>query len=588
MTAAPRHRSTTTLALFVVYSLIILAPDILFLWERDAIWGSGFRTFAMLLMSVALYAFLCALIGRLYIVAWLLLPLALLAPAEMYYMALYHQPSSARILAIIGDTNMQEAADYLRGRSLLLGGVLGVNLLVCVALCVTFWRRRLAWGARESRWMVLAFCGLLVALLFALRDTTQKGVLNEVSFWKKSADAMPGGISLMLQQTWLDSSYPFGVPIRVAQFLKFRDAQRLSEQNLANFRFHARQVISVPGKQVYVLVIGETGRRDRWQLNGYQRPTNPRLAQEANLVNFSDMISVTSSTFSSVPFMVSQHRLDEDGINEKSVVSAFREAGFTTYWLSNQDPQGSVGSMFSTEADHKAFYNPSDWRHQGPYDEVMLKPLQDILAKPEARQLIVLHTMGSHFDYAARYPDAFDVFKPSAKPAGSRSDSDFNSATELNNSYDNSIVYVDYFLDEVIKRLKATGAPAFMLYSADHGEDILGGDCPRFGHGLMDKYNLEIASVAWYSDSYGARFPGKVASLRSHATQRLTEQSLTPTLIDAASITIDNLDLERSVVSDQLRYHPRYVITSPVALDYDQAKLAGYCQNVEPSGGAGN
>lgn len=576
------YRATTSVVLFLVYSLIVLSPDILLVWQQDPVQITAARVAHVLLLSLSLYVALCALVGRLYILAWVLLPVALLAPGELYYMATYHQPSSSHVLAVILDTNPDEAGDYLRGRLWQFAGLLLLNVGLCTVLCVELTRRRLHWrsGGNNLRWVVLLLSAVFLVVLYSNRDQNLKGPVNEVNFWNKNAEFLPSGFNLALRQNSFDYSFPFGLPMRVQDFLAFRRQQLVGEQYLASFRFHAHQYGSVPGKQVYVMVIGESSRRDRWQLNGYGRPTNPRLVREANLVNFSNVISLAAYTVISVPFMVTQHQPQEVGLNEKSVVTAFKEAGFTTYWLSNQDPQGAIGAMFATEADHKAFFNPSDWRHQGTYDEVLLKPLQDILAKPESRQFIVLHTMGSHFDYAGRYPDAFDVFKPSAKPAGSLSMSDASNAPQLNNSYDNSVLYTDYFISEVVRRLKDSGSLAFMLYSSDHGEDLLGGDCPNFGHGFMDRKNLEIPSMAWYSDSYAARFPDRVANLRAHANLPLTEQVYTPTLLDAASIQVDNPDLGRSLVSPRLSYHPRVVLTSPWALDYDRARLSGYCESV--------
>lgn len=59
-----------------------------------------------------------------------------------------------------------------------------------------------------------------------------------------------------------------------------------------------------------------------------------------------------------------------------------------------------------------------------------------------SRQLIVLHTMGSHGpSYYKRYPEQFDQFKPSCKSNNPQE----CSKEELINAFDNTILYTDYF-----------------------------------------------------------------------------------------------------------------------------------------------
>ena len=66
------------------------------------------------------------------------------------------------------------------------------------------------------------------------------------------------------------------------------------------------------------------------------------------------------------------------------------------------------------------------------------------------------------------------------------------------NSYDNSILFTDYVLNEFIKKLKQQeDAKSFLLYTSDHGEDIFDDGCDKSGHGLETKNNFEIASFIW-------------------------------------------------------------------------------------------
>ncbi|MCB1809186.1 MAG: sulfatase-like hydrolase/transferase, partial [Candidatus Competibacteraceae bacterium] len=67
-----------------------------------------------------------------------------------------------------------------------------------------------------------------------------------------------------------------------------------------------------------------------------------------------------------------------------------------------------------------------------------------------------------------RYPPEFERFTPACHSAELSTCSE----QEINNAYDNAILYTDYFLSQVIALLKAN-TPQFetaMLYVSDHGE----------------------------------------------------------------------------------------------------------------------
>jgi len=84
----------------------------------------------------------------------------------------------------------------------------------------------------------------------------------------------------------------------------------------------------------------------------------------------------------------------------------------------------------------------------------------------------VLHLGGgSHGPiYNDRHPPEFQTFQPMCNDADVA-----NQCTreQLYNSYDNTIVYVDHVLSEIIHRLDRSGAPYVFIYLSDHGESLL-------------------------------------------------------------------------------------------------------------------
>ncbi len=59
----------------------------------------------------------------------------------------------------------------------------------------------------------------------------------------------------------------------------------------------------------------------------------------------------------------------------------------------------------------------------------------------------------------------------------------------LRNSYDNSILYLDYVADQIIRQLQQTKAIAAMWYISDHGEVLFDQDRPLSGHGHHSAYD---------------------------------------------------------------------------------------------------
>ena len=134
--------------------------------------------------------------------------------------------------------------------------------------------------------------------------------------------------------------------------------------------------------ETVVLVLGESSRFDRWSLNGYARDTNPLLAKEANLVTLPDVITAVSATRLSVPVIISRKPAMQslkDGFAEKSFLTAYKEAGFKTFWLSNQISFGKFDtpvSVFAKEADVIQFLNLGGFTNNSNFDEVLFDPLQ--------------------------------------------------------------------------------------------------------------------------------------------------------------------------------------------------------------------
>lgn len=547
--------------------------------------------------------------------AWfhpLLLPAFLALPTELYLYTYYGQGISTHHLGIMAETSPLEAMEFLGSKAWLLVAVL-LGVLAWWASC---WRA--AWKTRQldwndsSRWVVLGVLGLAVAmfayekqvgvtpeprpaaasatrvhLVAAAKPAASATVSASAGAW--SAPRLPGWARLPVELDAFARSWPFGLVARGVDFYKERQYLADLNRRSAAFRFDARQSDPANAPDVLVMVLGESARFDRWSINGYTRETNPLLAKEANLVPLQDLITSVSATRLSVPVIISRKPAMQslkDGFTEKSFLTAFKEAGYKTYWLSNQISFGKFDtpvSVFAREADTVEFLNLGGFTTRSNLDEVLFDPLERALRDPAPKKLIVLHTLGSHWNYAHRYPARFDKWTPSLRGVDKPVVTDDAIEPQMSNSYDNSILYTDWFLSQVIDRLKSPEKAAALMYVADHGQTLYDKSCDLAFHGHNTQYEFHVPAFVWYSDVYAALYPAKVAQLKQHRKARLSTENVFHTLVDLGDIRYPGERLEWSIASPQWKRHKRYV-DSYGWTDYDNARMRGDCREVIDKG----
>ena len=199
---------------------------------------------------------------------------------------------------------------------------------------------------------------------------------------------------------------------------------------------------------VGVLVIGESARYSNFAINGYERDTTPNLSKIDNLASFKAR-SCANTTYLSVPCMLSRH--GEDNLNivdtETSVLSVLTRLGFETVWMGTQSItkyyKNKPGGSFYDEVNFHMIPGGSLVFLPNSHDEQMLPYLEKNI-QSDNKKFLVLHSTGSHWDYGERYHREFAQFQPdlggSVKHDASSCDKE-----ELINSYDNSILYTDFF-----------------------------------------------------------------------------------------------------------------------------------------------
>ena len=550
--------------------MYLLLPDLyLFFYHQNI---------NLILISIFVFIYLFSILKNTKF-TFIFFPFLILIPLYLYYISIYHVGINEQILSILLETDIQEVLQFLGGDVYFYIFIYIVWLVYCIYISYKNYQHPKVWR-HWSRYFVF----FLGTLYFLTGYSFNAAVVNEVNaaFGSSENNFLVQEENSFLMD--LKQTYPLGLVINSYNLAKEQKKINQAFEKNKNFKFYAQQQKIKDDKEVYVLVIGETSRRENWQLNGYTRNTNPNLSKQKNLVNFKDMLSISSETRSSLPMILTK-KLDINvyryDFPEKSIISAFKEAGFKTYWLSTQQKFGAFDtstSVYAKEADKILFLNRTSYKDAGVFDDVLIPEFKKIITSDEKKQFIVIHTLGSHYNYMYRYPQSFDHFKPSLMELKSYSLQDQIFQKQLLNSYDNSILYTDYVLNQFINILdKQINTASFLLYSSDHGEDLFDQGCPKSGHGLETVRNFEIASFAWYSNNYQDFYFDKIEKLKLNSQRKVNQTAIFPTLLDAANISIKHDLLQRSLLK-KFNDYPRFVLGG---INYDNAKIDGLCREIK-------
>ena len=376
---------------------------------------------------------------------------------------------------------------------------------------------------------------------------------RRVSFPVMAAGTMCFAGSFMCGNEYnpLTDLYPvnalYNVGIAVDRTVKMADYLETS----AGYTFEAKSERPDSVPEVYVAVIGETSRADNWQLFGYGRATTPELMSEDGLVCFPRAISQSNTTHKAVPMLLSALDAETFGdsiYSAKGLLTAFKEAGFRTAFLSNQNRNHSFIDFFGEEADTCIFirdYAAADEKNH--YDKKLLDYLDRELKGGNRKLLVVLHTYGSHFNYYDRYPAEAALFHPDGPAEAVKT-----YRSEQINAYDNSVHATSQLLRSVMDRLRGMEARTALIYTSDHGEDIFDDSRNLFLHAspCPSYYQIHVPFMVWFSPRYMEAYPEVVPAAQANAQKFVaSSKAYFHTLLDMAGLSARQLQESESVVN---------------------------------------
>lgn len=251
--------------------------------------------------------------------------------------------------------------------------------------------------------------------------------------------------------------------------------------------------IATPGKDVCVLIIGESARRENFSLYGYGKPTNPLLEKDS----VAALMAEAAATYTTAGVKAILDHKPTKKLYEILPNYLFRNGVDVTWRTTNWgEPPVHIDKYYKAKDLQKM--NPEA---DGKYDEILLAGLkEEILSCTKDKMLVILHTSTSHGPtYNKKYPAKFEVFTPVCTTVEMAK----ANPKELMNAYDNTIVYTDYLVHSVIEMLKdVPQRRSCVLFVSDHGESL--GEGNLYMHGVpmavAPKEQIEIPFIVWTSD----------------------------------------------------------------------------------------
>ena len=280
-----------------------------------------------------------------------------------------------------------------------------------------------------------------------------------------------------------------------------------------------------PKYQNYIVVIGESMRRDYMSLYGYPTKTTPYL-DTANGLFLNGYISTAPNTITSLSrtLSLSQGVAYEPSIN---FVNLANSAGFKSYWLSNQGKMGEFDTpvrKFAILSDEEHFLK--NGAYDGPInyqDSELLPSFKHALEEPtKQHKLIVVHLMGSHPEFCHRIKH--DVYGLEDK--------------ELS-CYLSSYREFDQLMKKMVGLLNMTKQSYSLIYFSDHGlsNSHQNDQLVYMSHGSEHKSNYEVPFFMLSSDSHQHQLINKPVSAYHFLSlfsdwTGITSKKVTPLSID--------------------------------------------------------
>jgi len=438
----------------------------------------------------------------------------------------YNTPISMGAFAVIFETTPQEATEFFELLQL-------KDIILCIFLAfypvIIF---NLLYSSNIPSKKIFAF-----ATIIFLISTTLAGIHGFVMYNKAS----------ITHHSFTHSNIYNDVK-RILYYIREKQKLKDIHQIRNGISVSAKQVTKLDSlKQTHVLIIGESMSKYHLSLYGYHRNTSPTLDTLANLNVFDNVITPATQTRTALMMLLTRASVNDldSYYTSESIINLANAAGFHTSWISNQMMYGisdTETTVMAKDADYIKYVNV-DW-NTNSLDEKILPEYYNIINSVNKKKFIIIHLLGSHFDYKKRYPDNEKYYFHPLKEYPSHIDP---SQINIINDYDKSIRYTDYVIGEIIKPLINRNELSSVVYLSDHGEEVYDRPGIGLGHGSpnVSKEVADIPFLIWNNKSY---ITNRQICL-DHKDKMYSAENLIHTMVDIMGIETIFYDNRSSIIN---------------------------------------
>lgn len=388
--------------------------------------------------------------------------------------------------------------------------------------------------------IILSFTLLLVGLIAFI-------------FYKNYATFMRNNDKII--KYLLPSNY-IGAAYGQYQFEKYKNQPFLTIGNDAyrpNLNFN-----NSDNKTVMVLIVGETARSQNFSLNGYYKDTNPLLTKRNDIISFQNTSSCGTYTAFSIPCMFSnmtrKNYNESLALHQENILDILSKVKIDVVWLDNNTGCKGVCTRIKNENITKKYLaRDSELCQDGVcYDEVLIDDLTEKLSHINKDSLIILHPMGSHGpNYYQRYQNKFKKFTPTCDT----NQVDNCDLVSLVNTYDNTIVYTDFIINQAIELLqkKQDKFNSILIYLSDHGESLgeNGLYLHSFPYSIAPEQQTHVPFIMWMSNTYQKFNHINIQCIKEYSSQvSFSHDNLFHTLLSIFDIQTKEYNKSLDILND--------------------------------------
>lgn len=270
-------------------------------------------------------------------------------------------------------------------------------------------------------------------------------------------------------------------------------------------------------KQTIILVIGESANKDFMSAFNSSLPDNTTpwerdVMGSEGFVFFDHAYANANMTVMSL-LQALTNTNQYNNLNYKKMVSIIdvaKKMEYETYWISAQNNRTIVEmgvASIAQRADNVKWVKG--------YDDEVLTSLKEYKEKiiSSQRNFIIIHLLGSHFQYKSRYPESF-------------AEANAGTVKDPYQDYKLTLLYTDNVLKQIFEFATSNFNMSAMIYFSDHGEDM------KYQHVGSPFYWSMVRIPLWFylSSEYIKERPDILKNLKAHKNEIFTNDLIFDTV----------------------------------------------------------